>query len=113
MNWGGGWEKEGEELKYVFERCSWGEDVNVDSVTNSGLQCTDFFMLPGDGSVPSGSDPDPDPAPFAAAASPFGLGVSVFVSGFGCSMMAARESECWGVVFLLDFEGFGFYYFFS
>lgn len=84
--------------------------MNVDSVTNSGLQCTDFFMLPGDGSVPSGSDPDPDPAPFVAAASPFGMGVSVFVSGFGCSMMAARESACRGVVFLLDFEGFGLFF---
>lgn len=87
--------------------------MNVDSVTNSGLQCTDFFMLPGDGSVPSGSDPDPDPSPFVAAASPFGMGVSVFVSGFGSSMMAARESACRGGVYRLDFEGFGFIFFFA
>ena len=40
--------KEEEVEKYGLERDLRGEEVKVDSVTNSGIQCTDFFVLPDD-----------------------------------------------------------------
>jgi len=74
-----------------LNRDSLGEEANVDSVTKSGLQCTDFLVLPVDDAVrfsfgPFGSGSDPDP-----------LGVVVewpletwdwdSASGFGCSIV--------------------------
>lgn len=96
MNVGGGWEKEEEVEKYGLERDSRGEEVKVDSVTNSGLQCTDFFVLPDDdaarsfGTCDSNSDPDPFVTVVVAVVVvewPFGTWDSGTVSGFGgCSI---------------------------
>lgn len=65
-----------------MERDSRGEDVKVDSVTNSGLQCTDFFVLPDDAVRcfrVRCSDPDPS---LGAVEWPLGA----WASGFGGSM---------------------------
>ena len=92
MNVGGGWEKEEEEEKYGLERDSQGEEVNVDSVTNSGLQCTDFLVLLDDDAVCSlgawDSDPDPFGTVVVVVEKPFGTCDSVTVSGLGgCSSL--------------------------
>lgn len=100
LNEDGDWEEEEEEgkEKYELERDAWGEAVNVDSVTKSGLQCTDFLALPGDGALRSFGPCDSDPDPFAAASaaeSPMGTWDSCCVSGFGGSIRRRVKARIW------------------